>query len=147
MILLFQLIIITSILVMGYTIATQEHMAFYSVRKWAEKKEAEGKKWAMPIFICHWCQPSTFSIIAFIFAYQLGVIEKIEWQLLLIYILNVGGSSMLNGLLWGFNQKQNAEKEYYESAKVTQELMGDEIVGKFDENTNDNPELFEDLRN
>lgn len=146
MVVVLQLIVITSILVLGYTISTQENMVFYGIRKWAEKKDSEGKKWASPIFMCHWCQPSSFSIISFLVAFKLGIIHKFEWQLLFIYILNVCGSSLLNGLIWGFNQKQNAQKEYYESAKITQELMADEMLGHLN-NEEKGDELFEKNQN
>jgi len=127
MTLLFELIIITSILVLGYTIATQEGMVFYKIRDWAEIKKEQGHKWAEPLFLCHWCQPSSWALIAFAFAFGMGIIEKLEWNLILYYVLTVGGSSLLNGMIWGYHLKSNAEKELSESAKEMCEIVSDYI--------------------
>ena len=115
MMLLFELIIITSILVLGYTIATQEGMVFYNIRQWAEKKKEQGSKLIEPAFLCHWCQPSSWALIAFAFAFGMGIIEKFEWNLLFYYVLTVCGSSLVNGLIWGYHLKSNADKELSES--------------------------------
>lgn len=125
--LLLELIAITSILVLAYTIATQEGMVFYNIREWAEKKKEQGHKWAEPIFICHWCQPSSWALIAFAFAFGMGIIEKFEWDLLFYYVLTVGGSSLVNGLVWGYHLKSNAEHDLLESAKETCDIVTDYI--------------------
>jgi hypothetical protein len=127
MILLLELIIITSILVLGYTIATQEDMVFHNVRVWAEIKKEQGHKWSEPLFLCHFCQPSSWALISFAFAFGIGIIEKLEWNLILYYVLTVCGSSLLNGLIWGYHLKSNAEKELSESAKETCEIISDYI--------------------
>lgn len=123
MILLAKLISITSILVLGYTIVTQEGMALYSIREWAMRKKEEGKKWAEPLFICHWCQPSSWSLISFGFSFGLGIINRFEWNLVFYYILTVGGSSLLNGLVWGYHLKTDAQTDFYKSASETAETI------------------------
>lgn len=133
MILLFELIFITSILVLGYTIITQEGMALYSLRLWAEKKKDEGKKWIEPILLCHWCQPSIWSAFAFAFAFGIGLIEKFNWHLLFYYPLVVAGSSLLNGLIWGYHLKSNAQKEAYESEKECANIMIENSLEEYDE--------------
>ena len=127
MMLLFELIIITSILVLGYTIATQEDMVFHNVRVWAEIKKEQGNKLIEPLFLCHWCQPSSWALIAFAFAFGMGIIEKFEWNLIFYYVLTVGGSSLVNGLVWGYHLKSNADKELSESMRDTCDIISDYI--------------------
>lgn len=142
MILLFELIAITSILVLGYTIATQEGMVFYKVREWAEKKKEQGNKLVEPVFICHWCQPSSWALIAFAFAFGMGIITKFEWSLFFYYVLTVGGSSLLNGLVWGFHLKSNAEHDFLESAKETCDMVSDYIEDLYIQEVQDEYEHF-----
>lgn len=123
MILLLKLIFITSLLVLGYTVATQENMVFHGIRKWAEKKKENGSKWAEPLFLCHWCQSSSWSLISFAFAFGLGIIQSFTWSIFIYYILTVCGSSLLNGFVWGFHLKQNAEKECAESIKEVADIL------------------------
>lgn len=133
MLLLLKLISITTILVLGYTIVTQEGMALYSIRQWAEKKKEKGSKWAEPVFLCNWCQPSTWSLISFAFAFGLGIINHFTWNLILYYILTVGGSSLLNGIIWEWHLKQDAEKEFYRSAENAADAITDSIYTSYEE--------------
>ena len=142
MILLFELIAITSILVLGYTIATQEGMVFYNVREWAEKKREQGHKWTTPVLLCYWCQPSSWALLAFVFAFGMGIITKLEWNLLFYYVLTVGGSSLLNGLIWGFHLKSNAEHDFLESAKETCDMASDYIEDLYIQEVQDEYEHF-----
>lgn len=116
MILLFELIVITSILVLGYTIATQEKMLLHWIREWADKKHDEGAKWVEPVFLCHWCQPSVWSLFGFLFAYGIGVLDvsawnSFAWNVLFYYPLVVCGSSIVCGFSWTWYLQKNAAKE------------------------------------
>jgi hypothetical protein len=133
MILLFKLIILTSLLTLGYTIVTQEGMALYRIRKWATTKKERGTKWVEPLLLCYWCQPSTWSIFSFSVAYGLHIIHNLQWNLLLYYVLTVCGSSLLNGLIWDYHLKSNAEKEMYESIKDCTDLAIENSLNEYDD--------------
>lgn len=126
---LLKLIGITSLLVLGYTIITQEGMGLYSIRQWAEKKVEQGNKWVEPIFICHWCQSSTWSLLGFLFAYGLGIIS-INWNLLLLYPLCVCGTSLVCGFAWNIHLMINAIKERNEAEAEV--IINGEIVHEMD---------------
>ena len=126
-VLLCKLIFITSLLVIGYTIFTSEGMGGYSIRLWATKKKEAGLKWAEPILLCHYCQPSTWSLLGFIIAYGLGIINSFSWNYFLLYILCVAGSSIVNGLVWGLHQSIIARKGYYEGAQILTEAQLENI--------------------
>lgn len=142
LLLLLKLIIITSILVLGYTIVTQQGMAFYSIRKWANRKQDEGSKWVEPILLCHWCQPSSWTILSFGIAFGLGVINHFEWNLILYYILTVGGSSLVNGLVWQFHLLQDAKTDFYRSAEISADAVADSIY-----NSTEDEEMEESIFN
>lgn len=97
MFLLAKLIIITSILVLGYTASSQEGMILYPIRKWAETKKS---KIYEPLFLCHWCAPSIYSVLGYFFIWIIGNFSSFTWNEVAIYPLVVCGSSMVNGLVW-----------------------------------------------
>lgn len=99
MINLFKLILTTSILVLGWTIATQPKMLLYNVRLWAEGKNAIIYE---PLFLCHWCQPSLWGILGYLFAIITGMVHWGGWQMIAMYPLVVAGSSIACGLTWAF---------------------------------------------
>lgn len=115
MILLFELIVLTSIWVLGLTIVTQQGMALYSVREWADTKGT----WTEPLITCHWCMPSIHSVVGFGFAVAMNLIGGFSWVLVAMYPLVVMGSSLVNGLIWGWYLKVNAETEFF---KIEQEM-------------------------
>ena len=112
------LILITSIWVLGLTIATQEDMILYSWRQWGDKKHEEGKKWIEPVILCFWCMPSIHSIVGYLFGIGIGVINHFEWKLVFAYPLVVMGSSMLNGLIWGTHKLIEAKTHYFNNAEI-----------------------------
>lgn len=134
MILLLKLIGITSLLVLGYTIITQEGMGLYRIRQWATRKKENGSKWPEPILLCHWCQPSTWAILGFAFAYGIGVIDAFTWRMIFYYPLVVGGSSLINGLVWSYHLKSDAETEFYRSANSVADIF---IEKSYEEYTDD----------
>lgn len=113
MITLFSLIAICSIWTLGIKIVTSEGMILGSVGAWAQMKAEEGHRIFEALFLCVWCLPSLHSAIAILFAWGIGIITP-SWQLLIYYPLVAMGASLLNGLIWGYHEKQAAEKEYYE---------------------------------
>ncbi len=96
MTLLFELILITSLLVIGWTIITQPGMGLGFIRDWG-KFEA--------LLLCHWCMPSTWSLIGYFFAWRLGLIEVFSWKLVWMYPLVVCGSSFLCGISWALYKR------------------------------------------
>ena len=97
--LLFSLIAITSIWCLGIKIVTSEGMLGEKVGQWAQKKYDEGSKLIEPVIYCHWCMPSTHSLIGFLFGWGIGLFEW-HWGVIWYYPLVVAGASILNGILW-----------------------------------------------
>lgn len=119
---LFQLIILTSLTVLAWKIASHEDMIFEQVGRWAQMKAEQGHR-IYELLFCAYCMPSVFSIIGFLFAYGLGIIQ-LEWRLIILYPLCVFGSSILSGGAWtlyetivAYNEKMEQEKKYYNSAE------------------------------
>lgn len=110
MILIFKLIVITSIWVLGLTIVTQKGMALYNFRQWAETKKS---LWFEPIILCEWCMPSIHSLIGYAIAIGLGVINHFSWSLVVAYILVVMGSSVVSGMTWALYSLIAKLIEYY----------------------------------
>ncbi len=125
MIILIKLVIVTSLLILGYTIASQEEMVLHSVRVWAEKKYDEGWRWLKPVFLCIWCMASVWSLFGFVFAYQLGFIKCDSWNILWYYPLCVCGSSLLSGLTWTIYTTINAVKDKQEAQAIYFENIND----------------------
>jgi len=117
MIILFKLILITSLLILGYTIASQENMVFYKIRVWAEKVYDKGSKWVAPFFLCIWCHSSIWSMPGFLFAYGIGVIG-LSWNLLWYYPLCVCGSSLVSGLIWTLYTTVNSVKDKNDQSAI-----------------------------
>lgn len=110
MTLIFELILLTSILVIGWTIITQPEMGLYFLREWAETKES---KLLNATMFCHWCMPSSWSLIGYLFAALIGLIDSFSWSLVFMYPIVVCGSSFLCGLLWAVYKKIEIETKYY----------------------------------
>lgn len=108
MILILSLILITTILVLGWTVATQHDMILYPVREWAESKKTKWKA----LIICVWCMPSAWGVIGYSFAALAGVINMFSWKLIFIYPVVVGGSSFLSGFLWTVYEKINIQSQH-----------------------------------
>ena len=94
-------IAITSIWVLGITIATQEGMVFYKLREWAQKK---GMKIFEPIVLCIWCMPSIHSFIGYFFCVGTGLLS-IDWHQVIAYPIVVSGSSLVSGIVWTWYKK------------------------------------------
>lgn len=86
-------------IVMGITIVTQQEMLLYSIRKWAESKNA---KILEILVLCHWCMPSFYSLVSISLCYALGVIYFFDYRVLIIYLLTIGASSIICGTIWAF---------------------------------------------
>ena len=114
MTLLFELILITYLLVIGWTIITQPNMGLGQIREWAGEQDSVFMNAAL---VCHWCMPSTWSLIGYFFAWRLGLIETFSWKLIWVYPLVVCGSSLLCGITWAAYQmiKSTSEKNEVEA--------------------------------
>lgn len=118
MTLIFELILISSIWVLGLTIITQEGMLLYSIREWANEKHENGNRWLEPVILCHWCMASLHSVIGYLFAIGIGIINTFEWRLVFMYPIVVMGSSLFNGIVWGIHKLIESKTQYYENAEI-----------------------------
>lgn len=109
--LIFQLSILLSIWVLGLTIITQEGMLLYSWREWANKQG----HWVEPIIRCHWCMPSIHGLIAYGFAFGIGILTEFNYRLIIMYPIVIMFSSLINGLTWGLHKMIEAKTGYYKS--------------------------------
>lgn len=126
MILLFELIIITVILVLGFKIVTQRDMGLQKWGFWIEKQVLD-KGSIFELLSCQWCMPTLFSLPAFGIAFGIGILKCVTWNILLYYILNVGGSSVTCGLIWTGYLTLNAKKEYYDNAQKHYYLLNKKL--------------------
>ena len=95
--LVFSWVTLTSIWILGLTIATQEKMLLHFIRRWAEKKESSFYE---AVLLCIWCMSSLHSIIGYGFLIGIGVVDEFSWRHLVAYPIVVCGSSFLSGMLW-----------------------------------------------
>lgn len=109
MITLFELIVLTAIWVLGWTIVTQQGMLLYSFREWAEEQNS---RLLEAVILCPWCMPSLHSVFGYIFAFSLGLLPP-EPGMLFIYPLVVMGSSLCSGIIWMLYQYLSAKTEFY----------------------------------
>lgn len=107
---LFYLIVLTSIWNIGIEIVLSDGMALERVRKWAENKTG---KWIEPLITCLWCRPSVHSLIGYSVAICLGLIDKFEWQLVVMYPLVVCGTSSVSGIIWSIYKLIEIKTLYY----------------------------------
>lgn len=113
MIIIFKLILITSMLVLGWKIVISEGMLLEDIGLWAQAKVESGNR-AYDYIICQWCLPSSVGIIAYAVAYFIGVIHK-DVRLAYAYPLVVCGSSILCGFSWAAYTTLNSIREYFEN--------------------------------
>lgn len=117
MIELFSIIALTSIWVLGLTIATQPDMILYSWRRWAdEAKKRTSHKIYEPLIQCHWCMPSIHSVFGYAF-YFLITGDQLNWRICVAYPIVVMGSSIINGLIWGWHKKIENQSKYFENVE------------------------------
>jgi len=111
MIVLLELILITSIWNLGLAIVLSDGMALEKLRVWAEGKE---NRVFEPLLTCVWCRPSIHGIIGFLFAFALGIIELNSWNNLFLYPLVVAGSSLVSGGIWSIYKLIEIKTKYYQ---------------------------------
>lgn len=102
MTLLFELILITSLLVIGWTIVTQPGMLLSAIRDWGNENDSVIVSGTI---LCHWCMSSSWSLLGYFFAWRLGLIESFSWKLVWMYPLVVCGSSFLCGISWAIYKR------------------------------------------
>ncbi len=108
---LYKLILITTILVVGWKIATAEGMLLHSVSVWANKSVAKGYK-IFELLTCPFCMPSVFSILGYGFAW-ICHIAIISGKVALMYPLVACGASILSGGIWLVYELITAKRDYY----------------------------------
>lgn len=117
-----KLIAITVTLVLGLKIGMSDGMLLERLGRFFERKIDEGKK-VYDLFFCQWCMSTLQSIVAYFFAFGLGVIPfEWNWQLLIRWPLIVLGGSIVAGNLWNLyltvnqiKEKNEIEVDYYKS--------------------------------
>ncbi len=132
LVVLLKLIFVTSVLVWGVTISTQEHMIFYGVREWANKKLDEGYGVFKALVLCPWCLPSIWSLVAYFFCLISGIITY-HWKIFTLYPLVVGGASMLSGNGWSLYELIDAKTEFYKN--INDSNYGNEKEGSSEESS------------
>lgn len=116
MINIFCIIFFTSVWVLGIKIATSPGMILEKAGEWGGQKVREGHRIFEALLVCHYCMPSIHSIIGYSFAIGIGVVE-FHWRLLIAYPIVVMGSSLFNGLVWGWHEKIKNETKYLENVE------------------------------
>lgn len=106
-----QLILLTSIIVIGVTIVTQEGMLLSSIRESVQENKS---KIFDAIIRCVWCMPSIWTSVGYLFAKLTGVVDHFSWQLVFMYPIVVCGSSFLCGVSWMLYTKIEIQIRYYE---------------------------------
>lgn len=115
--LFFILVGITHIISMAIQITIQPNMVLENLGYWGKEKLKSGYKWVEPAFLCPYCVPSVWCSVGYLFAYLLGFIVKFEWNLVIIYPLVVGCTSLVNGLVWSTHELIHKKIKYYENAE------------------------------
>lgn len=112
MIVLIKLILITSVWVLGLTIATQEDMVFGNLRRWAEGQD---KKIYETIILCEWCMPTVHSLFGYCFAIATGIVSDLNWGTIIMYPLVVMGSSIVCGITWSIYNMIDSISQYFKT--------------------------------
>lgn len=110
MIILFWLILFSSIWNLSIEIVISEGMALYCLRKWAQRKNS---KWHEPLILCVWCRPSIHVLVGYVVAFCLGIISNFEWSLLVLYPFVVGATSLISGIVWSVYKLIEIKTKYY----------------------------------
>lgn len=111
-----KMIMLTTIWVIMWKIATAEGMILEELGKWGEKKVKEGYKIFDGLIVCQWCL-ANFHGILFVWplAFIMGIMPfEFRWEYVAAYPFCLGGSSMMSGFIWAWYTTLNAKKEYYE---------------------------------
>lgn len=114
MIILLQIILLTSIWCIGIKIVTQDGMLLAVVRKEAEKRFELGSVIYDPLVLCEWCMPSIHSVFGYGFAVAIGVVDHFSWRLILMYPLVVMGASLLCGMIWATYKMIEIKTKHFE---------------------------------
>ena len=94
---IFYITLITTVLILGATVVTQEGMLFYFLRVSADKKK---KKIFDALILCVWCMPSVWSLIGIAISFGVGVLDSFSYRVFFVYPIVVCASSVLSGIVW-----------------------------------------------
>lgn len=96
---------------MGLKVAMSEDMLLERLGEWFKKQIDEGKK-VYSLFYCQWCMSTSCSVVAYFFAFGLGILPfEFNWQLVIRWPLIVMGGSFVSGNLWNIYETINRIKE------------------------------------
>jgi hypothetical protein len=133
MILLFKIILLTSIWCLGIKIVTSEGMGLERLRIYAKQQIDNGKIVWEALIYCEWCLPSIHSVFGYAFALVLGIINSFSWKLVFMYPLVVAGSSIICGLTWALYKTINSQKDVNESVTDAANIFIESIIAHDEE--------------
>ena len=137
MLLLFDLILLTTIWCLGVKIITAPGMLLENLGAFAEDRAAKGQLIYEPLLACEFCLPSIHSLVGYLFAVVLGVIYYFSWSLVFIYPLVAMGSSITTGFIWtgyktlvGYRDLTETQIDFYETLMDDEEGYEESIFDK-----------------
>ncbi len=113
MIIILKIILITSIWCLGIKISTAKGMIFEKMGNWAQQKVDAGNNIYQTLLTCPWCMPSVHSLIGFLFAIGLGIVDHISLELLIMWPLIIMGASVMTGLIWAIYEAISQIHKYF----------------------------------
>lgn len=132
MIILFKLVLLTSIWCLGIKIITAKGMGLSNLGDYGLNKVGEGKWVFDPLIVCEFCLPSIHSLFGYAFAVGIGVITHFSWSLVFMLPFVIAGSSIISGLVWNsyltmvsIKNRNEAEEDYYDSLCDEQEFINE----------------------
>lgn len=133
MILLFKLVILTTIISLGWKVAISDGMILGKLGKWFEYKISMGCK-IYDWFICPWCFVSIASVFAHAVAFKFHILPwHFDWDLLVRWPIVVLASSFTSGNLWNLYEMTNRIKDRNEEQAKFYKAMNDEDIEFEDE--------------
>ena len=111
MILILKLILVTTFIIWGIKIATEEGMIGEKLGEWARKQVDKGRKYWEAILVCPFCMSSVHSLTAIGFGYLFGWVDS--WTIFYYYPVIVGGASLVSGLTWTVYQLLSQVIKYF----------------------------------
>ena len=110
-IIILKIILITTCLVWGVKISTEEGMVFEKLGMWADKKIESGQKYWEAILRCPFCMPSFWGLVSIGIGYLLNICDS--WNIFIAYPVIVGGASLVSGMIWTCFQLISAAAKYF----------------------------------
>lgn len=160
MILIFKLILLTTMIVMTLKVVLSKDMLLENLGKWLEYKASDkyedgeliekGNKF-YDLFICPFCMNTIQSITAHAFAFGLGILPlEFNWQLFLRWPLVIFGAAALSGFTWTLYETVNRIKDRNEAEENFYNISIEEMIERNDSDFDEDgykKKFFEKLKN